>query len=227
VGNDFYFRYTNHDDQITREGIYTDEFKFLPARGIEFFWKPAANGKIMLQKTKLASGEAVELRREDNAQPQVIMKDRKADPASPFLVLRNQFALLGTQWATIAVTDSGLTLVRGNDAAFTTEDLSTLFKDIQYWTPALATDGEVIFRGTDKSGEFALWGYKDGVKRRIVGSGMEIVEGTETLVTSSRSLLYNSPVFDSAGNLFIGVGLRAPESSVDLGQGVLQLKFNR
>lgn len=222
VGNEFYFRWTNHQTGEHGEGIYTDEFTFLPSRGIAFFWKPATNGMIMIQKTKLEAGEVVELR-SGKDEPVVILKDIKADSSSPFLALRNQFALNGKKWATVATTEKGITLIRGENTKFTTEYLSSQFKDVQYWAPALSSDGEFIFRGTDLSGEFALWGYKEGVKRRILGSGMEILEGTETVITSSRALLYNSPVFDASGKLFIGVGLRSPDSSVDIGQGIIEL----
>ena len=222
VGDRFFFRWTNHNTNEHGEGIFTDEFKILPWRGVDFFWKPATNGLVMIQKTKLEEGEVVELRTGKN-DPIVIMKDRKADPSSPILSLRNQFALHGTKWATVANTDKGMTLVRGENASFTMEDLSAHFRDIQHWAPALSPDGEFIFRGTDKNNEFALWGFKNGVKRRILGSGLEIIEGTETVITSSRSLLYNSPVFDAAGKLFIGVGLKSPESAVDIGQGVVEL----
>lgn len=222
IGDKFFFRWTNHQTGEHGEGVYDGNFRVLPSRGVSFFWKPATNGEIMIQKTKLDSGEVVELR-SGNKEPIVILKDRKADPSSPFLYLRNQFGLSGSKWATIATTETGLTLVMGEGSNFKTEDLSAHFKDIQHWAPALSSDGEIIFRGTDHNKEFALWGFKNGIKRRVLGSGLEIVEGTETVITSSRALLYNSPVFDASGKLFIGVGLRSPESSVDVGQGVVEL----
>jgi hypothetical protein len=224
VGDTFYFRYTDRQNGAHGEGIYNGtNYTILPPRGPEFFWKPSTNGTIMLQKTKLASGEAVELRTKDNQNPVVILRDRKADASSPFLVLRNQFATSGNRWASFAKTDAGLVLIRGEVATFTTEDVSKLFKDAQYWPPALANDGEVIFRGTDMNGQFALWGYKDGVKRLVLGSGQEISVESERVVTSSRSLLYNPPVFDKDGNLYIGVGLRNPGDTADFGQGILSL----
>lgn len=222
IGNKFIFRWTNHETGEHGEGIYDGSFKVLPSRGIGFFWKPSTNGQIMIQKTKLESGEVVELRTSESS-PTVILKDRKADANSPFLFLRNQFALNGSKWATVATTEKGLTLIRGEGTNFTTEDLAAHFKDIQHWAPALASDGEIIFRGTDHNKEFALWGFNNGVKRKVLGSGMEIIEGTETVITSSRALLYNSPVFDASGKLFIGVGLRSPDSSVDIGQGIVEL----
>ncbi len=223
VGDTFYFRYTDRAAGNHGEGIYTDSFKILPARGPEFFWKSASNGTIMLQKTKLASGEVVELRTKDNHNPVVILRDRNADPASPFLTLRNQFATHGNRWASFTKTVSGLSLIRGENGKYSVEDLSKLFKDAQYWPPALSSDGEVIFRGTDINDQFALWGYKNGVKRLVLGSNQEISVESETVITSSRSLLYNPPVFDREGNLYIGVGLRSPDDSADFGQGILSL----
>lgn len=222
VGNDFYFRYTKHKVDEHGEGIYTNGFTILPQRGPTFFWKSASNGEIMLQKTLLTSGEAIELRTRANHSPVVILKDRKADPSSPFILLRNQFALRGNRWATITKTDKGFTLIRGVNESYTTEDLSTLFKDIQYWPPAMADDGEIFFRGTDLAGQFALWGYKDGNKRLIIGSNEELDLGGESLITSSKSLLYNPPAIDEKGNLFIGVGLRTPGAIGDVGQGILK-----
>ncbi|MES2526579.1 MAG: hypothetical protein V4598_05805 [Bdellovibrionota bacterium] len=223
VGDTFYFRYTNRASGEHGEGEFKDSFTVLPSRGPEFFWKASANGEIMLQKTKLASGEAVELRKRDAQVPVVILRDQKADPTSPFLSLRNQFGLSGNRWVSFARTEKGLTLIRGENESFTMENVSAIFKDSQFWPPALSKDGEVIFRGTDMNGQFALWGYKDGVKRLVLGSGQVIQDESESVVTSSRSLLYNSPVFDKDGNLFIGVGLRAPEASADFGQGILSL----
>lgn len=226
LGDQFYFTYTDHDTGVNGEGIYRDDFVILPKRDPEFFWKAGANGELMIQKTKLAVGEQVELRTKMHPEPVVILRDNKVDPASPFTVLRNQFALRGTKWATIAKTAKGLVLVRGDGASFTLEDLSAHFSDIQYWPPALTDDGEVIFRGTDHNKLFALWGFKDGVKRVIVGPGTEIGEGSETVVTSTRALMYNAPVIDQAGNLFIGVGLRNPDESADFGQGILKLDLH-
>jgi hypothetical protein len=222
LGDKIYFRYTNQETRDHGEGIFDSGFNILPKRDCEYFWKAATNDQMMIQKVKLAIGEVVELRTKDNQTPSVILRDRNADLTSPFKSLRNQFALNGDQWATIAQTDKGLTLIRGNGKNFTTEDLSGLFKDIQYWAPALAADGEVIFRATDMNGQFALWGYKDGQKRLIVGAGQEIAVETETVFTSPRSLLYNAPVFNQ-GKLFIGVGLRSTPVAADFGQGILEL----
>lgn len=224
LGDTFYFRYTNHDDGTYGEGTYTNEFKVLPNRGPTFFWKASFNGEVMIQKTKLANGEAIELRTKANPEPVVILRDSKADITSPFLVLRNQFAINGTKWATVATTKKGLTLIRGEGNSYTTEDLSSTFKDIQYWPPALAKSGEIIFRATDMNKTFALWGFNNGVARVIVGSEQEITEGTETVVTSSRALLYNPPVIDAKGNLYIGVGLKSQGANADFGQGILSLR---
>lgn len=223
VGETFYFRFKNRESGQNGEGIFTDVLTVLPERAPTFFHKASANGEIMIQKTMLPVGEVVELRTKQSPEPMIILRDNKADPSSPFLSLRNQFALRGTKWATFARTVTGLTLIRGENETFETEELSQLFKDVQHWPPALRQDGEIVFRGTDLNGVYALWGYKDGVKRVIVGSNQEIREGSETVVTSSRSLLYNDPVIDEAGNLFIGVGLRDPQMNSDFGQGILKL----
>lgn len=221
VGDQFFFRYTNRSHGEHGEGIFDGNFTILPQRGTEFYYKASGNGEIMLQKTKLAGGEAIELRTKDHTSPRVILKDMNLDTSSPFKFFRSQFALRGNRWATFATTDKGLVVIRGENAAYTTEDISAHFKDIQHWPPALTENGEVLFRGTDHEGTFALWGYKDGKKRLILGSGEEITVGNETVVTSSRSLMYNSPVIDQNGKIFIGVGLRSPDASADFGQGVL------
>jgi len=216
LGKTFYFRYTDHKTGAHGEGIFEKDFTILPARGPEYFFKPSANGNVMLQKIKLADGEAIELRTKSNHTPVTIIRNER-----PFKFLRGQFALRGNKWATVATTDTGLTLIRGENEKFTTENLSHLFKDIQHWTPALADDGEVIFRATDLNNQFALWGYRNGKKRLIIGSGQEIKVESEIVVTSDRSLLNNPPLINEKGELFIGVSLRNPDESSDLGTGIL------
>jgi hypothetical protein len=218
LGDKFYFTYTNHESMTYGEGIYDGtNFTLLPNRGQSFLWKGVSNSELMLQKAKYETGEVIELRTRDNTSPVVVLSN------TDYPVLRNQFALRGDHWATFAKNAKGLVLIRGVGTKTTSEDISGVFKDIQYWAPALASDGEVIFRGTDINNEFALWGYKDGVKRKIVGANQEITVETETVITSSTSLLYNSPAIDEKGNLFIGVGLRSPGAESDFGQGILKL----
>lgn len=223
AGDTFYFRYTQVQTREHGEGTFTDHFAFLPDRGVEYFYKATGNGEIMLQKLKFPEGEALELRRADGTTT-TVLKDHKLDPASPFTTLRSQFGLHRDQWVSFANTEKGLCLIRGKGTTYQSEDVSALIKEAQYWPPALSADGEVIFRGTDFNRTFALWGYKDGKLRQILGSDEEIGTGSDRVITSRTSLLYNSPVFDESGKLYIGVGLRNPGESKDFGQGVLVIK---
>lgn len=226
LGNEFRFRWTNTRTRAHGEGIFDGNFRVFPKRDdVEFIYKAFGTGDIFLQKIKFVNGEAIELRIPGKSAPVIVLRDSKMDPSSPFTSLRSQFAVHGKNWVTIATTEEGMVLVRGKGGEITVENLSTHFKEIQHWPPALAASGEVFFRGKDHQGEYALWGYQNGKVRTVVSSGMEIEVGSELVVTSSRSLMYNSPVFDSEGRLYLGVGLRDPNASSDFGQGILRLGF--
>jgi hypothetical protein len=223
LGNKLWFRYSNKPEGIHGEGFYDGSFHNLPARKVEFFYKPNSNGKELIVKTKTASGDQVEIRKLGQ-EPVMILKENTATEKTPYQHIRPYFAYNNNQWVGIAtMLDKKLGLISIRNGKVTNQNLSSCFKEIDYWPPALNSKGELIVRARHHDGRFGVWKFYQGQCSLLLGKGAEIRIKNEVLRSSSKSLLYNSPVVDENNRVWVGVGLEDPAQHEDIGQGIIRI----
>ncbi len=232
LGHKLWFRYTNLESRDHGEGVMVDGvLKILPHRGVGYFYGASSNSEMFIQKVRKVTAtnlvesypEEIEIRRAPEFAPVTVLRDQSADPASPFLSLRNHTILKNHFWAATAQTKEGVVLILGEDLTYQEFNLSKNFKEIDYWPGTLSNEGDFIFRGTHRDGRIGLWILKDGKLQLLLTTHDEISVGQQKTWVSKHTLFYCAPEYGDGG-VYIGVGLDREDGN-QIGQGVIKISL--
>ncbi|MFP5458658.1 MAG: hypothetical protein ACLGG7_07990 [Bacteriovoracia bacterium] len=197
-----------------------------PERQVSYYFSPAASSEISLQKLRLgASGEwdearpdVIELAQAPEFKPQIVLSDRDADPASPWLGFWNFSVVNGSRWMVIARSDAGPVALSGEGRAHRVIKLYEHLRDLDFWPGAVGENGKAIVRGTSHSGQYGLWEVDTAA--RLLLKLDDPVATDLGLARVGPVLFYTAPLAMS-GKVFIGTGLVEWGSSTSFGQGIL------
>lgn len=197
-----------------------------PERQVSYYFAPAASPQISLQKLRLgASGEwdearpdVIELSLAPDFKPHIVLSDRDADPASPWLGFWNFSVVNGSRWMVIARSEAGPVALSGEGRDYRVIKLHEHLRELDFWPGAVGEDGKVIVRGTSHTGQYGLW--EIAASARLLLTLDDPVATDLGLARVGPVLFYTAPLA-IGGKVFIGTGLVEWGSSTSLGQGIL------
>jgi hypothetical protein len=159
----------------------------------------------------------------------LLLEDRDANPASPWISFRHQMSVEGERVLLVARDEQGDALVllergRWQEIARVGRDL----KEIDYFTPKLKQD-TIVFRGVDLAGKKGLWAHTGGQLQRLLQQG-ELIDSdlgpARVDYPRQHAIFYGAPGIGPEGEIIQQATLTDP---ADLNQlwGIGLLKFSR
>jgi hypothetical protein len=223
MGDCLWFRYTDRGNGIHSEGCYQDgKFTLKDNSAGVFFHNAHASEKILIQKMQNREGGWLQIRVAPAYIPQMIMEEKGINPKSNISHIRNLIAVNDSQWAVLLTTDKGLALATGTGTTYEIKDLSSQFKEADYWNGDLTSKGEYIMRATEKSGKKALWKVGKTRSTLLITDGDKVSRDGYDFTLNKNHLFMGPPAIDSKDRIHIGVGLDFFDEKA-IGQGILKL----
>ncbi len=223
MGNCLWFRYTDHNQGIHSEGCYQNgKFELEENAAGVYFHHAHATEKFMIQKMQTRQGSYLQIRMAPDYIPQTIMKESGLDPESRISHIRNLIAVNDSLWGVLLTTDKGLALATGTGTSYEVKDLSSQFKDADYWNGDINSKGEYVMRATDKSGKKALWKVGKTRSQLLITDGDKVSRDGYDFTLNKNHLFMGPPAIDSQDRIYIGVGLDFFDEKA-IGQGILKL----
>jgi len=201
----------------------------LSERGVSYYFTAAASSELVVQKNRLGLSrqwdesrpDVIEVRRAPEFRPQVVLADRDADPASPYLGFWNFSVVQGSQWCVIARRAEGEVAVIGDGRTLREVPLYQHFARLDFFPPALTSDGVLVVRA-ERAGVHALWAIApQGEPRELLRLGDTVV--TDLGVAILQNSLFVTPLVAQGQSVALGVSLQEMGSQTHWGQGMLKI----
>jgi hypothetical protein len=164
-----------------------------------------------------------------NGKFKTILKDRDADPASPYKSFRHQYAIDGAAVAMVVTDDQGEALVIVEEGNVT--EVARAGKDLMgfdYFSPKMR-NGILAFRGVDHEKRKALWVYEKGLLRKLLTQG-DIVKTDKGLARvdykDQDALFFGAPGIGPQGEIYQQATLTDADFSMTL-LGIGLIKFSK
>jgi hypothetical protein len=201
----------------------------LSDRGVSYYFTASASSELVVQKNRLGLSrqwdesrpDVIEVRRAPEFRPQIVLADRDADPASPYLGFWNFSVVQGSQWCVIARRLEGEVAVIGDGQTLREVKLYQHFTRLDFFPPALTSDGTVVMRA-ERAGVHALWAISPaGEVRELLRHGDTVM--TDLGVAVLQNSLFVTPVVAQGQSVAVGVSLQEMGSQTHWGQGLLKI----
>lgn len=223
MGKCLWFRYTDRANGLHGEGCYKDgKFTVKENTAGVYFHHAHGTEKFLIQKIQTRVGSYLQIRLAPDYVPQTIMEEKGIDPKSNISHIRNLIAVNGSLWAVLLTTDKGLAIATGKGTSFEVKDLSSQFKDADYWNGDINSKGEYVMRATDKTGKKALWKVGKTRSDLLITDGDKVSRDGYDFTLNKNHLFMGPPAIDSKDQIHIGVGLDFIDEKA-IGQAILKL----
>lgn len=223
MGKCLWFRYTDRNNQIHSEGCFENgKFSLKENSAGVYFHHAHATDKFVIQKVQNTQGTWLQIRMAPDFIPQTVMVDKNIDSQSNISHIRNLIAVNDSHWAVLLSTSKGLALAVGEGTKYEVRDLSTQFKDADYWNGDLNSKLEYVMRATDKTGKKALWKVGKTRSELLITDGDKVTRDGYDFTLNKNHLFMGPPAIDSKDRIYIGVGLDFFDEKA-IGQGILKL----
>ncbi len=197
-------------------------------REVSFYFQSQGSRQLMLQKIRRGSGELDESRPDEvvisldgGVSFEVILRDRDADPMSPFLSFWNFSVVNLDRWVVIAKTERGEVAITGlGKKILNTISLYSQFESLDFWPAAIDSEGALYLRAK-RMGVHGLWRVNQTIDL-ILTSGDTFRGDQDTQRVRFQTPFYNAPMIER-NRLFIGVGVEDFNSSTFLGQALIEV----
>jgi hypothetical protein len=156
-----------------------------------------------------------------------VLKDKDADPSSPWLSFRHQYALDGSAIAFIARDEKGEGLFILNDRLTEVARTGREVLSFDYFSPKMR-NGVLVFRGVDHQKRKAVWVFSNGKLSRLLTQGDTVLTDkgvAQVNYQSQDAIFYGAPTVGAYGEIVLQATLTDKESDSLLGIGLL--KFSR
>lgn len=224
-------RTTSIDGLVLQWSWHKGVWKKAADRGVSYYFSPGHSSELILQKQRLglegewdeSQPDIISLAQAPDFIPQVIAQDRDSDPSSKFLGFSNFSIVNGNRWLAIARTEEGDVALIGHGDKYYTRSLAEHFRSLDFWQPALTSDGRVVVRGSTHAGEYGLWILEE--KPRVLLKMGDTLMTDQGLARVGNILFYNAPLVIGE-KVYIGVGLEDFSWGSPLGQGIVALSID-